>query len=95
MALIELVFSANARFKRQHIQLDRPVVPDLLALAAFQLLQADGQWQQQVTEVLTGKGEGVMGRGFCRWCGERRGCWRRRGGGRDWRGGGKEGGGGR
>lgn len=56
-----------------HVQLELPVVPDLLGLAALQLLQVEGQRQQQVAQVLTGEGEGVVGCGLCRRGGERRG----------------------
>lgn len=55
-----------------------PVVPDLLGLAALQLLQVEGQRQQQVTQVLAREGEGVVGGGL-RWQGRERGDgWRRR-----------------
>lgn len=43
-----MLFSANAGSDYDHIQLERPVVPDLLGLAALQLLQVEGQRQQQV-----------------------------------------------
>lgn len=56
-----------------HIHLKHPVVPDFLGLGALQLLQVEGQWQQQVAKVLTGEGEGIVGCGLCRWGGERRG----------------------
>lgn len=67
--LTELLCSVLMLFY-SHIQLERPVVPDLLGLAALQLLQVEGQWQQQVAEVLTGEGEGVVGHGLGRWRGE-------------------------
>lgn len=41
------------------------VAPDL-GLADLQLLEVKGQRQQQVAEVLTGEGEGVVGRGLWR-----------------------------
>lgn len=75
-----MVFSADAGLN-DHIHLEHPVVPDLLGLAALQLLQMEGQWQQQVAQMLAGEGEGVMCHGLCRGGGERRGRWRRRGGG--------------
>lgn len=68
-----LLFSADAGSNYDHIHLERPVVPDLLGLAALQLLQVEGQRQQQVTQMLTGEGEGVVGRGLRRRGGERGG----------------------
>lgn len=46
------------------ITLDRPVVPDLLGLVALQLLQVEGQRQEEVAQVLAGEGESVVGRGL-------------------------------
>lgn len=48
-----------------HFLSERPVSPDLLHLAALQLLQVEGQRQQQVAQVLAGEGEGVMGCDLC------------------------------
>ncbi|KAI9545753.1 hypothetical protein NQZ68_033885 [Dissostichus eleginoides] len=49
-----------------HFLSERPVFPDLLRLAALQLLQVEGQRQQQVAQVLAGEGEGVVGCGLYR-----------------------------
>lgn len=64
------------------------VAPDL-GLADLQLLEVQGQRQQQVAEVLTGEGEGVVGSGLRRRRVQRRGTgrlWRADGERRGWRG---------